>query len=152
MVCAIYSKLKGGIATGHVDDAYINVKEYDSTETSKTYIKDGSTIMYAIDDFTCDNSDCNEVFDDHTISELELSEFGTETLMRIYDTVITVGNIYDSKINAATKDELKELKLKICLVIGELNSNDVVVVPDEEDVVISDPKVGDVIGLSLIHI
>lgn len=146
MVCAIYSKLKGGIATGHVDDAYINVKEYGSTETSKTYIKDGSTIMYATDDFTCDNSDCNKVFDDHTISELELSDFGTDTLMRIYDTVITVGNIYKNQINTTTKDELKELKLKICLVIGELNSNAVVVVPDEEDVVINDPKVGDVIG------
>jgi len=146
VVCAIYKKLKGGIATGHVDDAYVNVKEYDSTATSKAYIKDGSTIMYAIDDFTCDNTDCNEVFDDHTMSKDDLKSYGTETLMRIYDTVITVGNIYDSQINAVTKTELKELSVKICLVLSDLNSNAVVVVPDDDEDVVSNPKVEKVIG------
>jgi len=148
VICAIYKKLKGGVATGHVDDAYVNVKEYDSTKTSKAYIKDGSTIMYAIDDFTCDNTDCNEVFDDHTMSTDDLKGFGTETLMRIYDTVITVGNIYDAQINTAVKDELHDLRVNICLALSDLNPDTVVVVPDNssDDDDIGDPKVDKVIG------
>ena len=145
-ICAIYSKLKGGVETGHVDDAYINVKEYDSTETSKQYIKDGSTIMYAIDDFRCDNSKCNEVFDNHEMSELQLMGYGTETLMRIYDTLTTVGNIYDAQINTDTKEELKDLKVKICLILGELNPSDVAVDTDDDVVVDNTPKVEKVIG------
>ena len=146
VVCAIYKKLKGGVETGHVDDAYINVKEYDSTETSKQYIKDGSTIMYDIDDFRCDNSKCNEVFDNHEMSELQLMGYGTETLMRIYDTLITVGNIYDDQIESDTKKKLKDLKVKICLILGELNPSDVAVDTDDDVVVDNTPKVEKVIG------
>jgi hypothetical protein len=72
--------------------------------------------------------------------------YGTETLMRIYDTLTTVGNIYDAQINTDTKEELKDLKVKICLILGELNPSDVAVDTDDDVVVDNTPKVEKVIG------